>query len=228
MTASRSAGNPRWTSPGRRGCEPARNAGSDENVTCSGTLERAGQRHRLEERDAHGVDVALDLVGGGAEQPLGGHVHRGAGAVAHLLGGGDLQVAAQAEVAEVDALGPAVVQQDVRRLDVAMGDPLGVGAGQGLGGLDEDPRHGPQVLRLVEGHQAMDLLGRLAGEVGDAGPDDLAERDALDVRHGHEVVSVDVAQLVDRQERRAGQAAAALGLAAELGHAGRVMGQATA
>ena len=85
--------------------------------------------------------------------------------------------------------------------------------------------HGPQVLRLVEGHQAMELLGRLAGEVGDAGPDDLAERDALDVRHGHEVISVDVAQLVDRQERRAGQAAAALGLAAELGHAGRVAGQ---
>ena len=71
----------------------------------------------------------------------------------------------------------------------------------------------------------MDLLGRLAGEVGDAGPDDLAERDPLDVRHGHEVISVDVAQLVDRQQRRAGQAAAALGLAAELGHAGRVVRQ---
>ncbi len=106
-----------------------------------------------------------------------------------------------------------------------MRDPLVVGPGQGLGGLDEDPRHGPQVVALVERHQAMGFLGRLAGEVGDAGPDDLSERDPLDEGHGHEVISLDDAQLVDRQQGGSGEASAALGLAAELGHARRVMGQ---
>ena len=50
--------------------------------------------------------------------------------VGHRLG--------QAEVGDPD--GPLDVQQQVRRLDVAVQDPLAVGVVQGLGHLEADPR----------------------------------------------------------------------------------------
>ena len=62
-------------------------------------------------------------------------------------------------------------------------------------------------------------------EAGEPAPDDLAQRDPFDVRHRHEMIAVDRAELVDGQQRRARQADAALGLAAELGHAGGVVRQ---
>ena len=45
----------------------------------------------------------------------------------------------QAEVGHPD--GPVGVEQQVRRLDVAVEDPLVVGVLQGVGHLDADPRH---------------------------------------------------------------------------------------
>ena len=81
-----------------------------------GTVEGQG----LEERDTERVEIAEDLVCRRPEQPLRGHVHGRARAVAHLLDRGDLQVAAQTQVAEINATSVADVDQDVCRLDVAV------------------------------------------------------------------------------------------------------------
>ena len=63
-------------------------------------------------------------------------------------------VVRQPEVGDPD--GAPLVEQDVRRLDVAVDDPLGVRVGQGLGRLEADPRR----LAVVE------PAGAVAGPVG--------------------------------------------------------------
>ncbi len=69
--------------------------------------------------------------------------------------------AGQSEVGDLDPL-DAVLQQDVGRLDVAVDQPLGVGRGQGAGGLATDAEDLGQLGDLAPVDQ---LLDRLAGDV---------------------------------------------------------------
>ena len=62
----------------------------------------------------------------------------------------------QAEVGDPDVA--VVVEQQVRRLDVAVQDPLAVGVVQGLGHLHADPGHAPAVAAVGVGQRRQ--LGR--------------------------------------------------------------------
>ena len=101
-----------------------------------GLVEGATERQGFEEGHAQRVEIAEDLVGRCLEQPLRSHVHGRARAVAHLLAGGDLQVAAQSQVAEIDATGMMTIEQDVRRLDVAVSHTAGVNQAERRAALD--------------------------------------------------------------------------------------------
>ena len=119
-----------------------------------GNLEGSLEGQCFEDRDPHRIDVASDLVGGGRAKGVRAPCTSGSRAVAHLFAGGDLKVPAQAEVAQIDPIRPPVVQEDVRGLDVAMGDPLLVGAGQGPRGLGQDASS-PGDIWLIQVHEAM-------------------------------------------------------------------------
>ena len=102
---------------------------------------RAGQQ--LVQGQPQRVDVGTGVAA--ALEPLGGHVADRAHDVA---GAGQVAVAGdlgQAEVGDPDrAVG---VEQEVRRLDVAVQDAVLVGVVEGLGDLKPDPRHASRVLR---------------------------------------------------------------------------------
>ena len=70
---------------------------------------------------------------------LGGHVLRGAGDRPVRVSAGVVDGPGQAEVGELDPL-DAVLQQDVRRLDVAVDQPLRVGGRQPARDLCADPQ----------------------------------------------------------------------------------------
>ena len=109
-------------------------------------VERRPEGEHLVERQAERVDVApaVDL----AAERLGGHVPQGAEDVAGVRQVLLVVRLGQAEVGHPDD--PVGVEQQVRRLDVAVDDPLGVRVGQGVGHLDADPRH-PLPVRLPPG-----------------------------------------------------------------------------
>ena len=75
------------------------------------------------------------LVATATGRDLGREVGRRPGDDAGLGEGGIRRDARDAEVGQLHL--PGAVDQDVRRLDVAVHDPGGVGGGQGVGGLDQ-------------------------------------------------------------------------------------------
>ena len=120
----------------------------------------------------------------------------------------------QAEVGDPD--GPLVVEQQVRRLDVAVDHPLAVGVGQRLGHLHADPR------RLAG-------IGTSRGPSGSArGRGSLLEHGvepaAGDVLHDVEMPPLVLADAEDRHDVGVVQPAGGLGLAAEPGEVA-VLGQ---
>ena len=88
-------------------------------------VERRAEREQLVERQPQGVDVGPGVPL--APEPLGGHVAERAQDVAGL-GQPVVLPLGQAEVGDPDH--PLGVEQQVRRLDVAVDDPAGVGVGQ--------------------------------------------------------------------------------------------------
>ena len=72
-----------------------------------GDPERPVQRECFAQGHAHRIDVASDLVGAKSQQSFRGHVERCAGAVAHLVGSRDIQIATQPEIAQVHTFRPA-------------------------------------------------------------------------------------------------------------------------
>ena len=113
------------------------------------------QRGRCPERrtaGAHGVQhgAQAEQVGAVVDRLapglLGRHEQGRAGDDAALGQAGVVHRAGQAEVGDLHAL-DAVLQQDVRRLDVAMDQPLRVGRGQARCGLHADPQDRVQVER---------------------------------------------------------------------------------
>ena len=117
--------------------------------------ERLFEQKRLEQRDTHRIDITLDLVGILLQEPLGCHVDRGPGTVAHLLAGRNVKVAPQAKVTEKNATVAPVLDQQVGRLDVAVRDPIPVR------NLERSRRPGQRtdnraaIVRLVQPHERM-------------------------------------------------------------------------
>src|SRR5208337_5339002 len=111
-------------------------------------------------------NIAENLIGRRLEQPLGGHVHGGASAVAHLVGGGELQVAAQPQVAQIDAADTVTVQEYVGRLDVPVDDAAGVEAAQGQGRLHHDARGGLQIVLFVHRDQRVNESEGFSAKIG--------------------------------------------------------------
>ena len=105
--------------------------GEQARVQFDRCVERPGQGEGLEERHPHGVKVAEHLVGPGPEQPFRGHVHGRPRAVAHLLDGRKFEIAAQSQIAEIDAGSRMAIKQNVRRFDVSMNNSRGVNTSQG-------------------------------------------------------------------------------------------------
>ena len=169
-------------------------------------------RRQLVERRPQGVDVGPRVTAAG--EPLRRHVAQGPQQVAGVgqrLGVG--RVMRQAEVGDPDDA--PLVQQDVRRLDVAVDDPLAVRVGEGLSGLEADPRHLAEVDR-----------GACAGLVRrPAVPQRLVEPAPADVLHDVEVPPVVLAHPVDRDDIGVVQPAGGLGLAAEPRQVGRLAEQ---
>ena len=120
-------------------------------------------------------------------------------------------VVGQAEVGDPD--GPLVVEQQVRRLDVAVDDPLGMGVGQRLGDLDADPRR----LAVVE-------PGRRARRLPAALLQHGVEPAAGDVLHDVEMPPLLLADAEDRHDVGVVQPSGGPGLAAEPGQVA-VLGQ---
>ena len=169
MIASMLLGEPRpdlARSP-RRGAGEVRRQRRQRHVI--GDLEGTLERQRLEERDPHRVDVAPDLVGGDAQQAFGRHVHRRPGTVAHLLASWRPPGRGPGRSRTDRPIGPPVVQEDVRRLDVAMGDPLIVGVGQGPRGLRPGSASWPRDTPARPGSRGDGSPGRRAARGGRAG-----------------------------------------------------------
>ncbi len=102
-----------------------------------GLVERRPQRQQLVERQPQRVEVGPGVAR--ALKPLRRHVPQRADDVAgvrQVLGAGRL---GQPEVGHPDVA--LAIQEQVRRLDVAVEDALAVGMRERLGHLDPDPRH---------------------------------------------------------------------------------------
>ena len=111
--------------------------------------ERRAQRQHLVERQPQPVDVATAV--GPAAEALRGHVPQRADDVPLV---GQLHRVVRLRQPEVgDPGGPLRVQEDIRRLDVAMQDALVMRVVQRLGDLQADARHAPDVLDLGLGRQ---------------------------------------------------------------------------
>ena len=146
-------------------------------------VERRPECQQLVERQAQAIDVALRQ--GLALEPFRSHEADRADDVAgvrQLLRPFGL---GQPEVG--DPHRPLQIEQQVRRLDVAVQDTLAVGVGQRVGGLDADPRHASVVLRLGPARRQpraqrgrIGVVVRLAG-IGGRGRVELACQKA--VRH---------------------------------------------
>ncbi len=165
-----------------------------------GHPERLLEQERLEQRDSHRVDVALDLVSDELEEPLGRHVHRGSRTVTHLVSCRDVQIAPEAEVTDVNAGRVPVLEQQVRRLDVTVDDPLLVGPGEGRRRLGKRPGDRTKVLRLIHAHERMKALRLRPGKISEPPLDHVAKRRTFDERHRHAVKSFEHAQLLRCQQ----------------------------
>ncbi len=139
--------------------------------------EGRARRQEVVEDGAERPDVGADVdalrlahqlgrrVGREAEGRGGGEVARGGGDVAHELGG--------AEVDDLDLLAAeALREEEVRRLELAEEDVVGVGLGDGLGGLEdvEDGlRQGERAALLEVAREVLPfevLAGEVEGAVG--------------------------------------------------------------
>ena len=132
-------------------------------------LERRPQRHQLVERQAQAVHVGPRVAL--PREPLRGHVADGAQDVAGVRQVVGLGRLGQAEVGHPDVA--VVVQQEVRRLDVAVEDALAVGVLQRLGHLDADPGDacGRYWRSGSDEADSSDEPGRTAEEGSAGGPD---------------------------------------------------------
>ena len=108
----------------------------------SDVVERRPERQQLVEGQPQRVDVGAGVAL--AAEPLGRHVAERAQDVAGLGQAVVLRLG-QAEVGDPDDA--RVVEQQVRRLDVAVDDAAGVGVGQPLRRLAADLRHAPEERR---------------------------------------------------------------------------------
>ncbi len=109
------------------------------------TLERTLAGQELERDDRKRIEVARGR-GPLATRLLGRQVARGADDRPGLGERAEIGCARDSEVGDLDAL--VVVQQQVRRLDVAVDDPVGVRGVEGGRGLPEPlERHGPPAAR---------------------------------------------------------------------------------
>ena len=138
--------------------------------------EGRAEGQQLVERQAQAVHVAAPV--GLAPEPLRGHVPQGPHDIAL---GRQLVQPFHLGQAEVGDPGRALrVEQEVRRLDVAVQDPLPVRVGQCLGDLHPDPGHaaviaqvrlGPQ-LRVAPGgrRRGLDPMDLRRGGLDDDGP----------------------------------------------------------
>ena len=103
-----------------------------------GAERRAAGAHRVQHAaEAEQVGAVVERL---ALRLLRGHVHRRAGDDPALRQAGVVGGAGQAEVGDLHPLLRPVLQQDVRRLDVAVDQPLLVGRGQPLGDLPRRSR----------------------------------------------------------------------------------------
>ena len=113
---------------------------------------------QLVEGQAQGVDIAASGVNGvvvGRIEVLGGHVAVRAGPVDGGRPVGLVRLSGDAEVGEED---PAFsIQEQVRRLDVAVDDPLPVGMGQGSGRLQAYQGDASEARGSI-GHEGRDRL----------------------------------------------------------------------
>ena len=165
----------------------------------------AARTHCVEHTaQAEQVGTRVDRLTAGL---LGRHVLRRAGNGAALGQTGVVDRSRQAEIGDLDPLDP-VLQQDIRRLDVAVDQSLRVGRGQSAGGLHADPYDLADRQRAV----AVDpLLERPAGDVGhDEVGQSLLLVDGVD---GHDVVVADRG----RRPRLAGESPTRGGTDRELG-----------
>nr|WP_317695385.1 hypothetical protein [Aeromicrobium sp. REDSEA-S32_B7] len=160
--------------------------GGDDVVSLDVVRHRAGD-HAVD-RDAEGPHVARGS-GGGAPGDLGGEVGGRAGDEAGarerlvVLATGDAEVAELRDVVAGD--------EDVRRLHVAVHEPVGVGRGERVGHLREEAG-GP-----------LEVEGAVVGEVGERRPVDELHDEPREVAVVGEVVDGDDVRVVDprRQPR---------------------------
>ncbi len=103
-------------------------------------------RDHLIEHNTQAEDIGpgVDAVGFAASL-LGAHVGRGAGETASLAR--PLAAQGQAKIAQVGP--PSGIEQDIGRFDVAVDQPVPVGAIERVGNGDSDPHRLPEVKRLA-------------------------------------------------------------------------------
>ena len=176
-----------------RGCSSA--DALEHRQRAAGAERRAAGAHHVEHAaEAEEIGAVVERF---ALRLLGGHVHRRAGDDAGLRDAGVVGGAGQAEIGDLDALFRPGVEQDVRRLDVAVDEVHLVRGGESRGDLLADP----QYLGNVERAGAVEaLLQRLAGDElhDEVGQSFLVAADVVDL---DDVLVPDVAPR-DRASRR--------------------------
>ncbi len=161
---------------------------------------RAAGRHRVEHApQAEQVRAAVERLAPGL---LRGHVRRRAGQGAVLRHPRVVDGARQAEIGDLHPC-QLVLEHDVRRLDVAVDQPLRVGRGQARGDLHPDAQ---QLLQL----ERAELV------------DPLLERDPGDELHDQEGPAAPLADGMDRDDVRVADRRGRLRLAGEPPTRGRV------
>jgi hypothetical protein len=214
---------PEVSGPSRR---HSREAGTDARKrNAGGELERTLKRERLKQRDPERIHVAQDLIGRCFQEPLRRHVHGSSCTVAHLFSSGNLEIASQTEVAEINSKGSLAVEQDVSRLDVAVDHSLGVDLVESAGGAGHGASSCVQVMFLVEVDESMPELDMLSPKVAPAAADHFLEGGSLNIGHGHVEEVLGLAEFEDLKQGGTVEQSPPFGFTAELSQPMRLLGQ---